>query len=105
MLVKHSQMSHSPTHLDRLLSFCPLESMETGVTPHPPIYFPVQPGFQTLLQRGMWTQVCITASEKLVFTGNGSILAGTEHLETLIKVGKEDVFSIFGLDGVLQLWF
>lgn len=81
--------------------------METGVT-HPPthpLYFPIQPGFQTLLQRGMWTQVCTAAREKLVHTGYGLVLAGTEHLETLIKVGKEDLFSTLGLDGVLQVWF
>lgn len=46
-----------------------------------------------------------SCQQRLVHTGYGLVPAGTEHLEALIKVGKEDSLSMLGLDGVLQLWF
>lgn len=107
-LDKHYQPSYIPNHLDSPFEFLSLGVPKKWVFiwkqksfPHPPTYLPDHPGFQ----RGMWTQLCTAASKRLVHTGYGLVPAGTEHLETLIKVGKEDLFSMLGLDGVLQLWF
>lgn len=99
---KHYQLSYIPNHLDPHLNFCPrcLYGNRNCLPSHP-LHLPIQPGFQTLFQRRIWT----AAKEKLVHTGQGLVLEGMAHLETLIEVGKEDVFSILGLDGVLQLWF
>lgn len=70
-------------------------------SPHPPT---LSPSLAWLSKRNVDTGVH-GCRQKAGPYGDGLVPAGEEHLKTLIKVGGEDLFSIFGLDGVLQLWF
>lgn len=107
-LGKYYQLSYIPNHLDSPFEFLSLGVPQKWVfiwnqesSPHPPTLSP-SPAWLSRRNVDTGVQSC---QQRLVHTGYGLVPAGTEHSETLIKVGKEDLLSMLGLDGVLQLWF